>query len=45
MKLYNVETTLAYQFRGCTGFDGGFEIRVAIRGLDPRQKSELKYKR
>ena len=21
-------------FRGCTGFDGGFEVRVAIR--DPR---------
>ena len=27
--------------RGCTGFDGGFEIAEAIRGLGPRKNLEL----
>ena len=28
-------------FRACKGFDGGFEVRVAIRGPDPRYKSDV----
>ena len=31
--------------RGCTGFDGGFEVLAAIRGPQPRHKAETKYKR
>ena len=31
--------------RGCTGFDGGFEVAGAIRGLGPRQQLRNKYKR
>lgn len=27
--------------RACTGFDGGLEVRVAIRGPFPRIKTEL----
>ena len=33
------------RIRACTGFDGGLEVRVAIRGPWPRNKTELKYKR
>ena len=31
--------------RGCTGFDGDFEVGEAIRGPGPRSKPELKIKR
>ena len=31
--------------RGCTGFDGGFEVRGAIRRPWLRKKTEPKYKR
>lgn len=31
--------------RGCTGFDGGFEVAEAIRGLGPRHQLRIKFKR
>lgn len=31
--------------RGCTGFDGGFEVAEAIRGLGPRHQLRNKIKR
>ena len=34
--LVTVQVCTGMQSRGCTGFDGGFEVRVAIRGPDPR---------
>ena len=34
MKTNKIFVTLT---RGCTGFDGGFEIAEAIRGLGPRK--------
>ena len=34
--LVTVQVCTGMHSRGCTGFDGGFEVRVAIRGPDPR---------
>ena len=34
-----------YLLRGCTGFDGGFEVAEAIRGLGPRHQLRNKIKR
>ena len=39
--LVTVQICTGMHSRGCTGFDGGFEVRVAIRGPDPREKSDL----
>ena len=44
---YN-NTTFANQtffFRACTGFDGGFEVKEAIRGAGPRNNPYFKIKR
>ena len=34
-----------FSTRGCTGFDGDFEVVEAIRGPGPRSKPDLKIKR
>ena len=39
--LVTVQICTGMHSRGCTGFAGGFEVRVAIRGPDPREKSDL----
>ena len=44
---YN-NTTFANQthwLRACTGFDGGFEVKEAIRGAGPRNNPYFKIKR
>ena len=44
---YNIHvcTTVKIRIRGCTGFDGGFEIAEAIRRLGLRHQLRNKYKR
>ena len=38
---YNANTQKSVATRGCTGFDGGFEVVEAIRGPEPRKYREL----
>ncbi|MDF2951596.1 MAG: hypothetical protein K0S18_1179, partial [Anaerocolumna sp.] len=40
-----LEQFAATHIRGCTGFDGGFEVVAAIRGLGPRHQLRIKFKR
>ena len=43
--LVTVQICTGMHSRGCTGFDGDFEVGEAIRGPGPRSKPELKIKR
>ena len=40
----NICITHTPEFRGCTGFDGGFAIEAAICGPGPHSKPELNIK-
>ena len=40
-KYANICITHTPEFRGCTGFDGGFAIEAAICGPGPHSKPEL----